>query len=262
MLTIQWKTLQVQQSTRYFVWYQASRCYLRTHRPLVEVFNRHRVFGTKYTQPLETTEGTHSPGISCNPPTMWSFCSKRKFHCPSKVAAASASVTLRTQIFRKLFWSLGKAGATQEAKLPLVSFGTGQPWSPQMLPISDFLNNKSLLFTYSTGPMWVWGGSWGDGGVGGCPLRSHAGPQVEGVSTSAHTSAFASQGGGTELEGLLLAFCKISTGKDPPHWPELVPRTALTTSSQESTVPLPVPQKEDGTTYQATVVISVTFLQV
>ena len=60
---------------------------------------------------------------------------------------------------------------------------------------------------------------------------------------SAHISGFVSQGR-PELVGLLLAFCKISIGKAHSRWPELVPWTPVTTSSQESTVPLCVPQKK------------------
>ena len=65
---------------------------------------------------------------------MRSFCSKKKFHCPSKVAAARC-VMLRTWILGGSS-EFGEAGATQEPKLLSLSFGTGQLWSFQTLLIS------------------------------------------------------------------------------------------------------------------------------
>ena len=147
-----------------------------------------RALGTKKTQPSETTEGTHSPGIWWDPPTMRSFCSKRKFHCPS---AARRCVMLRTWILGGSF-DLWRSWCYSGAKAALSVL-----WDRPAVVTSNTPNfsdwNTSLSFTSATCSVWIWGGT-------GCGV----GEGLEGVHSvvtqgyklkeSACISAFASRG--------------------------------------------------------------------
>ena len=87
---------------------------------------------------------------------MRSFCSKKKFHCPSKVAAARC-VMLRTWILGGSF-DLWRSWCYSGAKAALSVI-----WDRPAVVISntpDFSGlNSSLSFTYATCSVWVWGGS-------------------------------------------------------------------------------------------------------
>jgi hypothetical protein len=66
-------------------------------------------------QSLEITEGIHSLGISCICPTMLSFCSKIKFHCAQKVAAAWKCVITEKLAPWEALCSFGKAALSAAA---------------------------------------------------------------------------------------------------------------------------------------------------
>lgn len=124
---------------------------------------------------------------------MRSFCSKKKFHCPSKVAAARC-VMLRTWILGGSF-DLWRSWCYSGAKAALSVI-----WDRPAVVLSntpDFSGlNSSLSFTYATCSVWVWGDSgWGLGeGLEGGNLSGYSGTQVEGVSMSACISELASRG--------------------------------------------------------------------
>lgn len=171
------------------------------------------VFGTKHTQSLEITEGTHSPGILCNLSYNVVFLFRKKV--PLSLESGSSMEICHNWergCLGGCFDLWGSRDPSGAEAAPCIIRDRQAVVTPNVLSLSG-LNSKGLSFTYATCPTWPAVAAAGDGGgVWVFLLSSRSETPAEGVSMSACISAFASQGR-AELVGLLLAFCKISVGR-------------------------------------------------